>query len=411
MTVVASRLSRNTLTLLVSNGGGALLSFVLSALIGRALGADGLGVYATALAWVFPLWMVAEFGLGTLITRDVAQTPASAPEHLRAAAVVRLGLGGGLMLLLILAAPYLSDQPLLIQALRISAPLIVIGPFFGAFSAVFRAHQVMWPVAALNIGMLLAQVTLTALVFLRGGDVLAALVVNVVTSAGQLVAAWAIYYLGFSVGTRRPKGVPVVRAAPLRLVDLFRRAWPFALAAILAAVQLRLSVILLAQLRGAGEAGQYTAAARFVEAGRMMPQALFGALFPALSVLSSDSQALNRLFRRVLIGLAVYGLLVVGGATLFAPVIIRLTFGPDFDSSAVILPMLAWSLLPGLLKSGRIVYCYAQGREQFVNRVTAGVLLLQLVLSVWLIDGHGAAGVALALIVVEIVALVWLWRG
>ena len=81
-------------------------------------------------------------------------------------------------------------------------------------------------------------------------------------------------------------------------------------AAVLAAIQLRLSVILLAQLRGPGEAGQYAAAVRFIEAGRMLPQALFGALFPALSALSSDSQALDHLFRRVLMGLAAYGLLV-----------------------------------------------------------------------------------------------------
>ena len=43
-------LSRNTGTLLVSNAGSALLSFVLSVLIGRVLGKDGLGVYSASKA-------------------------------------------------------------------------------------------------------------------------------------------------------------------------------------------------------------------------------------------------------------------------------------------------------------------------------------------------------------------------
>ena len=403
MSATISRLSRNTLTLLVSNGGGALLSFALSVLIGRVLGADGLGIYATALAWVFPLSLVAEFGLETLITRDVAQDATAGPAYLHVTAIARLALGGGLMLLLILAASLITDNQALVQALQISAPLIVIRPFFSAFSAIFRAHRVMWPVAALNIGMLVAQVVLTAFVFLRGSGVLAALVVNVVTSAGQLVAAWGIYRLLFSP-------VEAQGSPSLRLFHLLRRAWPFALAALLGAAQLRLSVILLEQLRGIVETGHYAAATRFVEAGRMLPQALFGALFPALSALSNDEQAVKRLFRRVSLGLGVYGLLFGAAVTIFAPLLIHLTYGPSFGAAAVVLQLLSWSLLPGLLKSGRILYWYARGREQFVNRVTATTLVLQLVLSLWLIEGYGAAGVAVTLIVVEIVGLALLWR-
>ena len=401
---LSSRFSRNTLTLLVSNGAGALLSFALSVLVGRVLGADGLGVYAAALAWVFPLSLVAEFGLGTLITREVAQDESVASAYLRAAALARLALGGGLTVLLIVIAPLVTDNPLLVRALQISAPLIVIGPFFGMFSAVFRARRVMWPVAVLNVGMLVAQVVLTALVFGREGDVLAALVVNVATSAGQLVGAWAIYRLWF---------LPVVTrdVVPLQLTSLLKRAWPFALAALLAAAQLRLSVILLEQLRGVAETGQYAAAARFVEAGRLLPQALFGALFPALSAISSDPQRMQRLFRRVSLGLGGYGLLFAVGTMVLAPLLIDLTYGPSFAEAAVILQLLAWSLLPGVVKGGRILYWYAQGREQFVNIVTAGTLLLQVVLSLWLIDSYGAVGVAVTLVIVETVALVLLWRG
>jgi O-antigen/teichoic acid export membrane protein len=450
----SSRLSRNTLTLLVSNGGGALLSFVLSVIIGRALGEEGLGIYAAALAWVFPLWILAEFGLDTLITREVAQTPDSAPAYLHAASLARLALGGGLMIAFVLIAPLLTDNPLLVRGLQISAPLIVIGPFVSVFTATFRARQIMWPIAALNIGMLIAQVALTVWALARGGDVLLALAINTATSAGQLAAAWGIYRTKFNVTSVQdkkffpqtphpptpspldgegelsaaqrgevkttplsrtqvnvqPVGTQRAASAFIQTWTLLRRAWPFALAAVLAALQIRLSLILLERMTSAAEVGQYAAASRFVEAGRMLPNALFGALFPALSALSSDPAALNRVFQRAMLGLTAYGIVFGIGALLLAGWLIHLTYGAQFDQAVFVLIFLAWALLPGLLKSGRVLYCYALGQEDYVNRVMAVTLVIQFALGLWLIDRHGAAGAALALIVTECVALILLWR-
>lgn len=396
------RLSRNTLILLLSSGGGALLSFALSVMIGRALGEAGLGIYAAALAWIFPLWMLAEFGLETLLVREIAQTPAAAPEYLRAAALARLMLGGGLMLVLMLAAPVLTDDPLLVRGLYLSAPLIVIGPFVSAFSAVFRARQVMWPVAALNLGMLVAQVLLTAGVLLNGGGVLLALAVNTLTSAGQLVAAWVIYRAGFYV--------PGAGDGRVVLRTLLRRAWPFALAGVLAVAHLRLNVILLEQMAGAGAAGQYAAANRFVEAGRMLPQALFVALFPALAALNQDEAALHRLLRRTMRGLLLYGVLCGAGLMLLGPLLVRVIYGAAFEAAGGVLQMLGWALLPGILKGARILYWYAQGQEQVVNRVLALGLALQAVLGLLLIEQAGAVGAALALVLAEGAALLLLWR-
>ncbi|MCA9915928.1 MAG: oligosaccharide flippase family protein, partial [Anaerolineae bacterium] len=229
------RLSRNTFALLLSNAGGALLSFLLSVLIGRVLGSDGLGVYAAALAWVLPLSMVAEFGLGTLLTREVAQSPEKSHAYLRASVIERMVFGGWLATVLWLLAPALSDNPAIVQGIRIAAPLIVIQPFYSSFTAIFRAHQIMQPIAWLNLGMLLSQVGLTAVVFASGGDVLLALIVNTATSAGQLLAAWMIYRWRFYVPAK----------TRIRLVPMLRAAYPFAIAAVLAAVQSRLNIISL----------------------------------------------------------------------------------------------------------------------------------------------------------------------
>jgi len=399
-----SHLSRNTLILLISNVGSAALSFLLTIIIGRALGEQGLGIYATALAWVLPLSLVAEGGIGTLITRDVAQDPKAGEAYLRATTTARLWIGGALVVLLVIIAPLLSDDLTVVQGLQLSAPLIIILPFFGVFTALFRARQAMWPIPWLNIGMLAAQIVLTGLVLVNGGDVIAALVVNVVSSAGQLAAAWLIYRWRFSIG------VGTQRAVSLQTSVLLRRALPFAIAGILAAVQVRVSIILLERLASTGDAGYYAAANRFVEAGRMIPNAYFGALLPTLASLAAYRSEMARTFARTMWGLSAFGVLMGAGITLLAPPIVRLTFGAEFAPAVLVLQILMWSLLPGLLRAGRTLYWYALGQESFVNVVTGAALILQVALGFWLIPHYGAAGAAAGAIVVEAFAFALLWR-
>lgn len=395
-------LSRNTLTLLLSNTGSAVLSFALSVIIGRALGKEGLGVYTAALAWVFPLSLTAEFGIGTLMTREAARAPELEASYLRLSTQIRLWLGGSLTLLLFLLAPMLSDDPAVIQGLRLSAPLILITPLFGSITALFRARQQMWPIPWLNLGMLVAQVALTTLAFMVGGDVLHALLVNTLTSALQLAAAWWIWRRWFT------PPAPLDEAPALLTRDMLRQAWPFALAGILAAVQLRLAPILLEKISDTGSVGYYAAASRFVEAGRTIPNALFGALFPLLATLVAHPDKLRQTFRKVMLGLAAFSGLLAIAFTLFSPLILNLTYGADFTAAASALQVSMWALVPSLLRAGLTLYWYAQSREQLTNQVVALMLVLQAALSIWLIPAYGAYGAALGVLGSELLGIVLL---
>lgn len=397
-----NRLTRNTITLLTGNVGSAVLSLLLSILIGRVLGEAGIGAYGVVMAWVLPLRLLAEFGLGTLITREVAADLPLAPDILRTTTAARLILGGGLMLLLWLSAPLLSRDPAVVIGLRVSAPLILIEPFFGAFTAIFRAERVMWPIPLLNLGMLLTQVVLTALVLLRGATVIGVLLVNIGTSVGQLGAAYLIYRLCFLQE-------PGARSPDIR--SLLRRAWPFALAAVLATAQVRVGLIVLEQLAGVGESGFYAAAGRFVEAGRLLPMAFFNALLPALASLAKQPAALDRLFRRAAWGLVILGVILSVGFLFAAEPLVTLTYGSAFIPAAPVLQVLMWSLLPALLRGGRTVYWYARGQEAFVNGVLLGLVLVQVLVLEYLVPVYGGVGAALALLLAEAISLPVMWWG
>ena len=403
---MSTRLSRHTLLLLASNVGGAVLLFALSVLIGRTLGREGLGVYSVVLAWVFPLSLLVDFGLSTLATREIAQNPTDAGQQLTLMAAARLLLGGLAALVLVAAAPLLSDDPAVVMGLRVSAPMAMLLPFYSSFTAAFKGMGAMWPIPWLNVGMLAAQVALSVAVQARGGDIVALLVVNTVTSLGQLLAAWLLWRRVFA---------PRVTPSPARfdhaaLRATLRRAWPFALAALFAALQMRISFILLERVDSVDEVAYFAAASRFVEAARLLPNAFFGALFPALAALTAQPDALRQTFLRAFGLLALFGSAVIAGAWLFGAPVINLTYGEDFAGAAIVLGVLAVALLLSLLRGALTLFLYARNDERRVNVVNGSALLFQIPLSLFLIEATGAVGAAIALAVIEGYALLALWQ-
>lgn len=373
-----------------------MLSFILAALIGRALGDAGLATYATALAWVFPLSLLADFGMSTLLTREIARTPSQASALLKTTWVARLLLGGTLMTALVASAPLLHDDPQVIDALRLSAPLILVQPLYGSYAAVFRARQDMRPVASLNLGMLGAQVLLTGLALAAGTDIRGVMALNTATSTGQLAAAWWLY-------RRRPAAVG---ASPPPLAALLWQARSFALAGVLGALALRLNLLLLGQLSSLAVVGAYVAAQRFIDAGAVLARGVYDAAYPALA---ADASHLKRIFRRVLAWLTAGAIVFGMGVSVGAEILITAVYGAGFADAVPVLQLAAWSLLPNVLRNARIVYWYARGEEAYTNRVYVVSLILQSVLALLLMPRFGAIGAVWVSILTDTAASLMLW--
>lgn len=392
-------LTRSAALLLISNLIGAALSFAIVALIGRGLGERGLGVYALALAWVYPLGLAVEFGLGTLMTREIAADPSQTGRMLGSAAALRVMLGAPVMLALIALAPLITSDAASASGLRIAAPLVIVTPFYSAFTAVLRARQAMLPILWLNVGMLAAQAALTALTLALGGGVLTALAINTATSAGQLVAAWAVCRSSAPASAER---IPSLAD----LSEMARQSAPFAIAGVLAALQMRLPVIMLEQLTTTEAVGLFAAANRLIEGLRLFPNALFGAIFPSLSALAGDVTGMRRVFRRGAAGLIAFGGVVGMGLTLFGAPILMLIYGAPFADGSTALTLLGWALAAGALRGLATLRWYAAGREASANRINAVLLIAQIVVGVPLIVLWGVNGAALTILLTESAALV-----
>ena len=390
------RLSINTLTLLANNIISAGLAYLISVIVARSLGTDGFGQYNFITAWVAPLVTLADFGMGSLVTRDVAQNRALVAGMLHTATRGLFFVAVPLLILAWLVIPLLRLSPTVALALALTTFLIILDPWFGLYTASFRAFQKMWPIPVVNVTGLILQLILIGLAVITRMGLIGIAAAIIVVNVLQLIATWGLW---------RKYGIPPNPTQAMtntpRIRQLFSRAWPFALAALLNTLQMQLNVLLLKSRADYTAIGLYSAASAFVEGGRLIPGALFGALFPALSSLVGQPVAMRRTFIQatgLIMGFAVaFGLamMVIGGWLL------RFTYGAEFERAMPILTILAWALLPSLLRGILTLYLYSLGREHFVNAVTLIALGFQAVIG-WLAIGQfGAIGAAVSIGIVE----------
>jgi O-antigen/teichoic acid export membrane protein len=408
-----ARVARLSAAFLGSNLARAAIGFGLSFALARGLGADGFGRWILCTAWASTLTVVADLGLGVLLTRDGARENAEAGRLLIAALALRLSLAIPLAVLLYAGAAFISSDPQTIAGLRIAALLGTAGAAYGCFGALLRSQPRWLPtVLAIETGWLTIQ--LAAAWWLvgigwaggaggpggEGRGIVMLMALAVLVQVAQIATAVALWQPVF--GERRRIDAPSVSA--LRVFA--RRALPFAASGIVANLQTRVGPLMLGYLSTSPEVGFFAAASRFGSVARLVPQAMFAGALPVLShEHGRDGAAAERMARAFDAMLLGGSAAVAVGSALFAAPVLRLVYGPSFTPAAPALIWVSVALIPLLSNSGRKVFLYATGGEASVVRWSTVGVILQVAFGALLIPTVGSAGAAASLAAAE--AVIW----
>jgi O-antigen/teichoic acid export membrane protein len=397
------RIGQNTGILLLVNGVGSIFGFFMAAALGRGLGDAGFGQYSFVMTWLLSLMLFSEFGLSTVLTRDLAAQLEHTPGYLINSLAGKTVLGLPAILILLLLAPWISptQNQDVIMALRWGVLFLYSGLVFSSFTAVFKAHQQMLPILWLTLSGQMVLFAGTLALILAQQPLFTIIAWAGLSQSLQCVLAYSLYKKNISTSSADDD-------ISLEMIKfLIVRAWPFALAGFLAALQLRANILLLAYLQGDQALGWYAAANRFVEMGKQLPGAYYVAILPAMAALAGTAspdqrQTLQKMFTQSRLGLLGFGLLAAAGALLLARPVLTLTYGSTFDAATSTLQILTLSLIPAAQNSISIIYLYANGDEKFVNLLTVLGIVLNLSLCFWLIPLWGPAGTAMALLIAEV---------
>lgn len=398
------RIGLNSFWLLAARVASLGLGLLFSALLARALGQAGLGQFAFISAALFIGNAASTFGLDTLLLRDAAAARASAaagaalPQTISAVLLIQLALSTVYIALLWLIGPRLPNQTAAtLPALGLASLALVPLAFSTVYSAILRAYERMADFLVFSL--------VTATVMAAGGALL-------FTAGGGLLSAAGILLVAQTAGALAAAGL-CRRAVTLR----WRWIWPSApairralrLGGALAVLMLfsvlyqRSGVLLLSLIDGDAAAGAYSAAARVIEALKLLPGAFFGAMFPVLARAAAVERAgvqdaTRRLYARSFAVLLAVCVALAAGTALAAPAVVRLLFGSGYDAAVGALRIMCWSLPPTVATFRLSFDLVVQGRERVAAASMGFTLLVGAGLTAWLIARAGLTGAAWGLV-------------
>jgi O-antigen/teichoic acid export membrane protein len=215
-----------------------------------------------------------------------------------------------------------------------------------------------------------------------------------------IVALAVVALLAFRA--RSAFGRPEVEWDPHAIFTLLKHGWPFLIMGLLAVVQLRIGIILLALLGDAVAVGHYAAADRLILPVILVETLLVKAAYPALLRLwTEDRDRMREVSSRCLRFLLLFSIPASALVFAFRDVFVPILFGNDFDASVRLLVLLAWLPIVGGLRSlwsAQAITARLQTQTTMINAVSVGVLS---VTALALIGQQGAAGLAIAVLASE----------
>lgn len=390
------RIQLNSAALLAARVAQQGLGLLLTIVVARALGEVGLGQLAFVMSVVYVGNVLSTFGLDTLLLREIAAVRRTDTVPLVSALVVELLLAAA-FIAVVLALPWSSQTAETIWGLRLYTWSLLPLALVTITNTALRAYERMDLLLALTVTTAVLQVGGAVSVFWLGGGFLPLVGILLCMQLITALFGWLVCHQWL------PRFTFNLELLSLPLIKkLLRTGVWLALLMVTAVLLQRLGIFILSFLGSEAQTGWFAAAYRLVEAAKLLPAAVMGALFPVLT--QSSRNAAAKLVKSVLWmpwGLTGYAVAGAFSLTLLAPWLVGWLFGADYQPAVPILRVLAWGLLPYSFHLRYSVELVVAGREKAVLLVTAVSLLLTAVLAPWGLTEVGLVGLAAVLVLGE----------
>jgi O-antigen/teichoic acid export membrane protein len=403
---------RSSFVLLASRGVNMLSQFFLILIISRSMGRQGLGVFSFVLSTTILASFISNFGLDTLVTREIASQPA------RGRALVSQVLG--LKLCSSLAAYFLVNLVFFFTPLdpSIQRDLAIysLSIFFSSLSQLlwfygdafdrFSLHGVLW--ASTHI----LRTVVAASILMRGGSLGSAFLGLVAAEAVALLISW--------VAINRSLGPLRISASLAEWKVALQKAYVIAVYGLLGALGFRIDVVILQMLRGEHEVGIYSAAFKLVEVMHVLPSSLSLVYFPRFSrTFNTGGIRLTvKLLLRLLVVTMACGIVLSTLLYSVAPHVVQLFYGETFLASTFPLRILVFKIF---LMFANLPISYALiaiGEERQATLWAAISAAANILANYLLVPIYGSAGSAVASVLAEALfffgpagRILWLFRA
>ncbi|MEZ0374015.1 MAG: oligosaccharide flippase family protein [Candidatus Sericytochromatia bacterium] len=366
------------------------LGLLFLVLLARSLGDKAFGLYSLPLATAGLLAVVLDPGSHSVLIRELARAPEREAEVLGAVVWVR-GLCSGLFLLLVLLSWPLFAGEVGLGRMLAAACILLGQSWIDTQIAWLNASEAFRSEARLRLWLKLALLLPQMLVLWLSPGIDALLLAGALAHLAWLPVLAVQFYRRLALPRFDLKGIKVMLPQMLG----------FWLANLSWLLYLKLDLVMLPLLgRPAAELGWYQAAVRFYELAGLPGYLLSMSAYPRLSALG-DRPIERQAQQNRLLGLS----LALGSATAVlgwagAP-LLPLLLGASFAPSVQALQLMSLSIPAVCLNQSLFAVLGAAGRQGGTARATAGCLIANGLLNLWLIPAWGYLGAAFSTLIAD----------
>lgn len=382
-TSILVRIAKATAWLTVGRILSSLLGFGVLALLARHLESAAFGRYTFYLAVFAVLETLTDFGTSSVALQRAAGEAGALSSALAAARRVRLRAAlAGCLLCIAGALLFHEPEPLWL----VLASLHPFSRLFELDALVFQ-HEIDWAAPVLvRVAAAALRFALTGALVAAGFES-AALFVLAHAASATLGNAW----LGWIARSRLARLERTRDVSP----GFFGAALPLALAGLAQQGYFYVDNLFVRAWAGETELGRYNAAVKVFSLAVLVSSYVSTAALPWLAARSKAGE-LGAASLRLSLPLFLVACAALGTLWPFAPTILGLLFGPEFESAGGSLRWLLLAACAVYAGSGLTTAVVAKGLLRAALLIALAGLVLNVLLNAWLVPHHGAAGAALA---------------
>lgn len=335
---VARKIAKNTGLLMIASLFTNIMAFVWTIYTASYLGTAGFGILSAALALTGIFSILADLGLSTYSTREVAKDNEKTKKLLANVALIKIFLAIFTFILLYLIIIIKNYPPQSVDVTLIIGAYMIISSFSALFNAIFQGQQRMEFQTIGNIinsSLLLIGILLA--IYMKGDIItisLAYLFASVITLAYSIiVTSWKFTVPSFEFDWIFWKKTIV-------------KALPFGITGVFTTIYFWIDSVMLSFMQGDAAVGLYNAPYKLLLVMLSIYSVYMLALFPFMSQFYVDStDALKLTYRRSYKYMLILSLPVAVGTTLLAQEIILFIYTPQYLPSVAALQILIWSIV------------------------------------------------------------------
>lgn len=390
----ARRAARNATALTLANIASNGVMFLWQLVLAIWLGVSDYGVYGTVTALFAVAAAVPNFGMGTIVIRDVARFPERAGKYLTATLFMQTILA--LLAYLAVNAGALEYTDTIRAFTAVAAISLIIDIIGSMCYDLLLAKERMVVTSLVDVGHIFVRIGLAGLALVLGWGLMGVYIATIISGLGRTLLLWVLLARS-GVRPEFPLDWSIAR-------PLFLNSLPLALTAFLGLAYQNIDKLMTTKILGTVGTGYLNAAFVIIYGVvDLLNTTILVATFPMMSRYHGDGK--NPMFAFIIEKLLLFTLLANLPICLllgvFAPQITIPLFGVKYAPTADVLRLLIWyalvTMAAAIFSRGFVI----QNRQRYLLVIRIIGLVINIALIILLLPALGVRGAPIASVIAE----------